>query len=176
MDMLVLQGACGLCCGLVGGMFLLAGLPKLADHDSFLGVIASYRLVPSSLVTVVAWAIALAETLAAAALLSGMATRPGGLLSLALIAVFTLAMGINVARGRTALSCGCMPGSDGEHLSWKLVARTALCALPALMPVWIALPQAAVLRVESIVGGVCLFMMWRATRVLAPTNTEGLSS
>jgi hypothetical protein len=115
-----MEGGTALAAGALGGMMFVAGVAKLRKHDDFLSVVASYRLLPAFMLESFAWGLALCEMVAGILLLSGVGRVGGGLLSAGLFAVFSLAMGVNVARGRTSLSCGCMPGLAGEALSWGL--------------------------------------------------------
>mgnify|MGYP001199430178 CR=1 FL=1 len=123
---LVTEGVTALAAGALGGMMFVAGVAKLRKHDDFLSVVASYRLLPASMLESFSWGLALCEMVAGVLLLSGVGRVEGGLLSAGLFALFSLAMGVNVARGRVGLSCGCMPGLAGETLSWGRVVRTGL--------------------------------------------------
>lgn len=179
---LIMEGGTALAAGALGGMMFVAGVAKLRKHDDFLSVVASYRLLPAFMLESFAWGLALCEMVAGILLLSGVGRVGGGLLSAGLFAVFSLAMGMNVVRGRTSLSCGCMPGLAGEALSWGLVARTALlvplalvaAGLPGLalgsglegisLPVWGA----------GCAAGLAVWVIWLALGSL-PQN-EGLEA
>ncbi|KAA8384331.1 DoxX family membrane protein [Acetobacter sp. DmW_136] len=161
-----------LCAGGIGTMFLVAGVSKLRGHDAFLGTLASYRLLPSWSYEGVAWGLAGAEVLAGLALFSGFAAGLGGLAAAAMLVVFALAMGINIARGRTSLSCGCTPGLVSETLSWKLVARTVLCVPLALAPRF-ASGVSAFVWGQGVMAGVALYLVWLALVALPPERVPG---
>jgi len=59
----------------------------------------------------------------------------------AVLAGYTLAIVVNLRRGRRHVTCGCgLSGNDGEYLSWGLVLRNAFLILVALLA---ALPASA---------------------------------
>lgn len=179
---LVTEGVTALAAGALGGMMFVAGVAKLRKHDDFLSVVASYRLLPAFMLESFAWGLAICEMAAGVLLLSGLGRAEGGLLSAGLFAVFSLAMGVNVARGRISLSCGCMPGLAGETLSWGLVARTALlvplafvaAGLPGLTPD--SGPEGISLPVwgAGCAAGLAVWVIWLALGSLP--QSEGLEA
>jgi hypothetical protein len=147
-------------------MFLVAGVSKLREHDLFLGTLSSYRLLPAWSLEPAAWMLGAAEVLVGLMLLFGMGQDVGGVLAAGLLVVFAVAMGINVMRGRTDLSCGCTPGQKGETLSWSLVLRTLLCVAPALLPAVVGMASSVSIRFEGVACGVTLWVLWQALRAL----------
>jgi hypothetical protein len=119
--------------GAAVSIILLTGaLDKLRDLDSFRAVLENYRLLPASLVALVASALPLLEATAGLALLTEAGRGFGALLAFLLLATVTAAVVINLLRGRHQIECGC-GGSDGRQtLSWALVARNALLLAAAL--------------------------------------------
>src|SRR6476661_3895728 len=112
---------------LLGGLFLVAGVGKLARRDAFARALAGYRLArPRRLV---AWAAPAAEIAVGAALVAGLPAA--GWAALALLAVFSLALGVELAAGSAPPACGCLPGSRPPGpLS---MVRNALLGLVALV-------------------------------------------
>ncbi|WP_291367177.1 MauE/DoxX family redox-associated membrane protein [Acetobacter sp. UBA5411] len=163
---LMMGGLSALCAGGVGIMFLVAGVSKLREHDLFLGTLSSYRLLPAWSLEAAAWGLGAAEVLVGLMLLSGVGRGVGGVVAAGLLVLFAVAMGINVMRGRTDLSCGCTPGQKGETLSWSLVLRTLGCALPALLPVMAGAAHSISVQLEGVACGVALWVLWQALRVL----------
>lgn len=163
---LMMGGVSALCAGGVGIMFLVAGVSKLREHDLFLGTLSSYRLLPAWSLEAVAWGLGVTEALVGLMLLSGIGQSVGGVVAAGLMVVFVLAMGINVMRGRTDLSCGCTPGQKGETLSWSLVLRTLVCGVPALLPAVAGAAPSVSVQLEGVVCGVALWVLWQALRVL----------
>lgn len=113
-------------------VLLVAAGQKLVDREAFALALEQYRLLPEALVPFLAWALPLAEITAALALLP-LPSRPwGALAAAALLTVVTLAVAINLARGRSHIDCGC--GSQGgQHLSWALVLRNLVLIGLALL-------------------------------------------
>lgn len=119
---------------LVGALSLVmfaAAWHKFSEADAFAGALAAYRLVPQPAVAAAARALPVTE----AALGVGMlipATRAWALIVLAaLVALYALAIGINLARGRRDIDCGC--GGESHPLSWGLVLRNVVLAAAALL-------------------------------------------
>ncbi|GBQ95595.1 methylamine utilization protein MauE [Acetobacter nitrogenifigens DSM 23921 = NBRC 105050] len=154
-----LNVAGGVAGGAVGALFLAASVSKMRDRDGFLGQLAAYRLLPDALLTPVLWLLIGAETLLGAGLLSGVAPTACGLASAALLLVFSAAMAINVIRGRTSISCGCLPGSGGETLSWRSVARSVALAVAALFVAVAGSPDSLALRAQGAITGACLLAL-----------------
>ncbi|WP_264805095.1 MauE/DoxX family redox-associated membrane protein [Acetobacter estunensis] len=164
---MITEGVSAVCAGGIGMMFLVAGIAKLREHDVFLGVLASYRLLPGWMLEGVAWMLGVLEVTAGASLLSGLGAPLGGMLAALMLMVFAVAMGVNVARGRTDLSCGCTPGMKGERLSWTLTLRTLACVMPALAPFAMrGGSDSLLLQVEGVVSGVALWLLWQSLRAV----------
>ncbi|MFT8945261.1 MAG: MauE/DoxX family redox-associated membrane protein [Acetobacter aceti] len=172
---LMMGGLSALCAGGVGIMFLVAGVSKLREHDLFLGTLSSYRLLPASFLETAAWGLGAVEVLVGLMLLSGIGQGVGGVAAAGLMVTFALAMGINVMRGRTDLSCGCTPGQKGEALSWSLVFRTLACGVPALLPVVGGEVSSVGIRIEGAACGVALWVLWQALRVLPDLSLSDAS-
>jgi hypothetical protein len=170
------QLVAALCAGGIGALFMVAGIAKLRAHDTFLGTLAAYRLLPAGLYESAAWALAVAEIGVAVLLFSGIGAGAGSIAAAGLLVVFACAMGVNVLRGRTDLSCGCTPGVAGQKLSWAVVLRNLACAVLALVPcLGLAFGDgvAPVLWGQGVVGGVCLYLLWQAMQVLPPVDVPG---
>jgi len=114
-------------------IFLGGAGQKLRDVDGFVMAVEQYRLLPERWAAVAAKSLLAAE-IAAGLLLLPLATRAAGAgLALALLIAFTVAITINLLRGRRAIDCGCGGPEGGQHLSWGLVLRNVtLGAMAAL--------------------------------------------
>jgi len=92
---------------LLGGLFLVAGVGKLARREAFGQALAGYRLARPR--WLVAWMVPAAEIAVGAALLAGLPAA--GWAALALLALFSLALGMELAAGTAPPACRCLPGS-----------------------------------------------------------------
>ena len=92
----------------LGVIFLLAGLPKVAHLESFANQIEAYQLVPERLVLLSAASLPLLEILTGVGLLLGLLTRSAALVAALLSALFAGVTGWALMRGLT-IDCGCFP-------------------------------------------------------------------
>jgi len=115
---------------LLAVLLAAAGLHKLQDLASFRVVSRRYRLVPAMLIPAFSLFIPLAEIAAALLLLIDSTRRVGGTLATVLLALYAVAIGINLLRGRRDLDCGCSWSADGSSgsngLSSALVLRNVV--------------------------------------------------
>ena len=102
---------------------------KIRHRHELAGVVANYRLLPERAAAPAAWMIVALECLAALSLLSGVRLPAGAALAITLLAGFALAMGINLARGRREIDCGCFQSGLRQRLSPTLLARNIVLAL-----------------------------------------------
>lgn len=156
----------------VAGLALLgSAASKLNDPQRFAGIVRAYRLLPGPLAGLVAVALPLAELVIGAALLLRMETKPVALAAAALLMIFAVAIGINVLRGRTGISCGCFLSERASRLSWPLVGRNlaAAAALSASTTIG-AVAIAPLLRVEIVFCAVILLTLAFAVSVLRQRN------
>ena len=88
------------------------GGSKSIDPQSSVAAVRAYRLLPSSLVTIVGWGLPFAEIALGVLLLAGIATRLVAVASAVLLLVFIAAVISAAARG-LSIDCGCF-GGGGE--------------------------------------------------------------
>ncbi|MCG3190072.1 MAG: hypothetical protein LKCHEGNO_02673 [Burkholderiaceae bacterium] len=111
----------------VGAVLLIGAAEKLREPETWRDALDNYRLLPSAAVGAFARTLPLLE-IAAGVLLLPLATRQAGaLLALALLAVFTAAIAINLARGRDRIDCGC--GGAHTPLGTGVVLRNVALML-----------------------------------------------
>lgn len=123
-------------------LFAGAAVSKLRHAEEFYGVVRNFRLTPERLARPVAAVLPWAELAVAAGLaVPAVAPFAAGTAG-ALLAVFGVAIGVNVARGRTQIDCGCFRNGMKQPLSWLLVVRNAALATAA-GGLAVALPSAA---------------------------------
>jgi uncharacterized membrane protein YphA (DoxX/SURF4 family) len=106
----------------VGLVFLLYGLDKIAHPDDFARAIANYRLLPEALVNLVAVTLPWVECVCGLLLLTGQWVRSAALVSAFLLGVFVLAVSITLARGLD-IACGCLNADSGRKVGFKLLVE-----------------------------------------------------
>ena len=90
----------------LGLLFVLAALPKIVDPPSFAHMIYNYRIVPGGLINSMALLMPWVELLCGVALILGIWPRSATALVGAMLAIFIVAISVNLARGH-AIDCGC---------------------------------------------------------------------
>lgn len=147
----------------LGLAFLAGGVHKLAKPASFAASIADYALTPQAAVRPAAYILALAETAAAAAMISlyGPAQRVGLAILAVMFAVYAAAIGINLLRNRTDIDCGCLGFGPKSRLSWAMVARNISLATIALLTAIAPVASRGMLWIDwiSVVGGALVFVL-----------------
>jgi len=126
---------------LAGGaalLFFSAALHKLRDGGAFRVVLGAYGVLPPGALPVAARAIPCAELGVAVACLAPGSAAMGCLAGAALLAVYSAAVGFNLARGRRAIDCGCGGPAGDQPLSAGLLARNAALLVLLLLA---ALPE-----------------------------------
>jgi uncharacterized membrane protein YphA (DoxX/SURF4 family) len=96
---------------LAAGVFFWAGAAKVLDPATFLAAIETYRLLPGALARAVAVWLPWVELCAAVGLFLPTYRRAAAWLLLALMASFTIALGLAWARGLD-ITCGCFGRSE----------------------------------------------------------------
>jgi hypothetical protein len=117
-------------CGLAL-LLATAAADKLRHVREFHGIVLDYRLLPARRALAFAHLLPWLELALAAMVLAGVAAGLVG--TAALLAGYAAAMGINLARGRRTIDCGC--GGPPQQLSAWLLARNGLLAMAALLAV-----------------------------------------
>lgn len=153
-------------CRVLGALvFAAAAWGKLRYYTEFSGVLGNYRLLPESLVSPAAPLLIGLELAVAGSLVTGWWIEFGAVLGCALLAVFALAMGINIARGRRQIDCGCFRSALRQHLRPALLVRNALLfaalALVALAGAPGVFARVTLLQVIDGAGaGLALFLVY----------------
>ena len=109
-------------------VFATAVAGKIQHRHELAGVVANYRLLPDGLAAAAAWMIVGLECLVVLALVSGVGLAVAAGLAIALLVGFALAMGINLARGRREIDCGCFQSGLRQRLSAAMVLRNLVLA------------------------------------------------
>jgi len=114
--------------GTLALVFAISVSHKLRDYSRFKASLAAYRLVPASLLSLLAPVVILLELLAIIAIV--LPVGPGAAIAFGLLVLYTLALVINLARGNTSIDCGC--GDAPTPISGWLLLRNGALLLLAL--------------------------------------------
>jgi len=147
-------------------VFGWAVVGKLRHYDEFVGVVANYRLLPTFATVPAAWAVIAMEVYVCVGLLTPWFVG-SAVCGLVLLAVFMLAMGVNLARGRREIDCGCFQSALRQQLSPALIVRNlvlmVLLVPAALAAAVAAVPEASALQlVDGIAAGLVGFVLYQA--------------
>mgnify|MGYP001552602999 CR=1 FL=1 len=121
----------------LGLLLLGAAWHKLATARQFSAVVADYRLLPPALAPSVARTVPALEILLGLGWIGGLAIPVVAPATAVMFGIYTVAIAINLLRGRVHLSCGCGLGSgatENQPLSWMLVLRNLLLLAASLLP------------------------------------------
>ncbi|MBS0419721.1 MAG: methylamine utilization protein MauE [Proteobacteria bacterium] len=148
-------------------VFGWAVVGKLRHYDEFVGVVANYRLLPALATVPASWAVIGTEIYVCLGLLTPWFVASAATCALVLLAVFMLAMGVNLARGRREIDCGCFQSALRQQLSPALIVRN-LVLMVLLMPAFLAataatVPEGSALQlVDGIAAGLVGFVLYQA--------------
>ena len=115
-------------------VFGVAGVAKLRDRAGSRRSLREFG-VPRFLTSPLAFLLPLVELASAAALLPAASAWWGATGAGALLALFSVAIIVNLARGRTP-DCHCFGKLHSEPVGWGTVARNLVLAVPAAFVVW----------------------------------------
>jgi uncharacterized membrane protein YphA (DoxX/SURF4 family)/peroxiredoxin len=108
----------------LSAVFLLAGLTKIADPKGTIKALRDFGL-PRVLASLFSLLLPLAEISVAAALIPVASGWYGACAALALLGIFVIAIGINLARGRT-LDCHCFGQMHSAPVGWQTLLRNGV--------------------------------------------------
>lgn len=107
-------------------VFILSGLDKINDLSTFSDAIVNYKLIPLSLVNIVAIIIPWIEVVAGTMLLLGIFIKENSIIIFSMLSVFTFAIFIALLKGLN-IDCGCQGTSQGQQIGiLKLIENIAL--------------------------------------------------
>jgi len=110
-------------------ILIRAAVGKARDLASFEGALDGYRLLPFWSLPIAKIAFPVFEAMLAAGLVIPSSRALAGYAAAGLLALFALAMAINLVRGRREIDCGCGGPGSRQTLGWDLVARNLLIAV-----------------------------------------------
>jgi uncharacterized membrane protein YphA (DoxX/SURF4 family) len=109
---------------IVGGVFIWAGISKIADPLSFAQNVRNYQLVGPALSFLTAIFLPWVELIAGMWIIIGIYPRSSALLISCLLMFFILLVLITMARGLD-VDCGCF-GTFSRRADWQLIAEDSL--------------------------------------------------
>jgi uncharacterized membrane protein YphA (DoxX/SURF4 family) len=132
---------------LVGGIFLIAAIPKIHAPGAFADAVRAFHLLPPALVLPFSFIVPWLELLVALYLLTGFLSRMGAVGASLLLLMFEVALLDALITGNTAHACGCFGnGSQGNPIvaflaggntvTWWDVTRDAVLLALALAVAW----------------------------------------
>lgn len=141
----------------LGAVFLAAAAGKLLRNARFREALAGYRLARP--VAVVGWGVPLAELAVGACLVLGLAEA--GWAALGLLAVFSVALGLELATGSAPPACGCLVPGGGRPGPLSLVRNAVLGVAAAAVGLGVDVHLGEAFWVASYV------LLWVAVAALA---------
>lgn len=151
-------------------LFGSTALHKVADFDGFRRAMYAYDLVPDGLLSPVAAALGVAEAFVALGFLWQGSAAAAGLIAVALLVVYTLAIAVNLARGRRDVDCGCTGAGRRQPLGPGLVTRN-IVLMAASCIVWLPESHRRLVWLDwaSVAAAVgCAALVWQsANRLLS---------
>jgi uncharacterized membrane protein YphA (DoxX/SURF4 family) len=115
----------------LGGLLLVAGATKLTNRPAFYEAVADYDVLPSALARPFAFLMPLVEVTLGVLLLLGLFTVPAAALAVPLFGSFSVAIGVNMLRGRH-FDCHCFGSAQSDRIGWPAFLRSLLLAGTAL--------------------------------------------
>jgi putative oxidoreductase len=115
----------------IGGVFLCAGIVKIAYPESFAGSIAAYRLLPWFGNYLAAAVLPWLETVCGVLLITGWRVRGTAAVVTILLLVFMAALASTIVRGLD-IDCGCFRQKGTKTSAWTALGRDALLLMGAI--------------------------------------------
>ena len=115
----------------LGGLLLIAGVAKLSDRPGFYSAVVDYDVLPVSLARPFAFLMPIVEVTLGALLLLGLGTVPAAALAVPLFGSFSVAIGVNMLRGRH-FDCHCFGSAHSDRVAWPALLRSFILAGAAL--------------------------------------------
>lgn len=121
----------------LGVVFIWAAWHKIIVPGEFALTVATYQMLPLSLINLQAIGLPWVEVLVGAALILGLWTRESALITIGMNIMFIVAIIVTLYRG-DEIMCGCFASADAGHqIGWDLVIRDFGLLLLGVYLVWI---------------------------------------
>jgi putative oxidoreductase len=110
---------------ILGAVFIYASLEKIQNPAGFAQAIYNYRMVPESLINIMAIVLPWLELICGVLIIVGVFVRGSALLIGAMLAVFIVALSSAILRGLD-ISCGCFTLEGGRGIAGKTLVEDIL--------------------------------------------------
>ncbi len=110
---------------ILGVVFIYASLEKIQNPEGFAEVIYNYRMVPESLINIMAIVLPWLELICGVLIIVGVFVRGSALLIGAMLAVFIVALSSAILRGLD-ISCGCFTLEGGRDIAGRTLVEDVL--------------------------------------------------
>ena len=118
-----MKAAVIICRVILAAIFLLASVPKIIAPQEFAVAVFRYQLLPDAAINLMAIFLPWIELVAAIAILIPRTSAAAAAIFFGLLAVFTVAISIDLVRG-IDISCGCFTlDADAGPIGWWEVVR-----------------------------------------------------
>ncbi len=114
---------------ILGSIFLIAAISKIADLSGFAKEIANYKIVPDMAVNLMSIVIPWIELVCAMFIITGIRIKSSVAIIGSMILVFNIAIAIAMIKGLN-INCGCHTQVMAEQIGWqKIIENTGLFLL-----------------------------------------------
>jgi len=120
---------------LAAGIWLFAGVAKLADLEGFRSQVHAYQMLPGALLSPFAYGLPLLEVAIGAYLLVGAMVRPTAILACVLMVIFIVAEAQAWARG-LSIDCGCFGTTVQTQVGATTILRDLALGVPSALMAW----------------------------------------
>ncbi len=158
---------------LLAVVFFVAFFHKLMAPASFVTTLSAYRLLPDGVAPIAAYALIVVELLTACALLLNSVF--GSISAVALLAIYALAILVNLLRGRRDIDCGCSGPYVRQTLSAWLIARNIGLIAVALLTMLPASEPRALVALDwftSLAGAASFGLIYFTVNHLSSVNAR----
>jgi len=129
---------------LLGVVFIWAAWHKIIEPSEFALNVATYQILPLSLINIQAIGLPWVEFLVGITLIAGLWTRESALVTIGMNLMFIIAIAVTLYRGEEIM-CGCFASGDAGHqIDSSLIIRDAGLLLVGVYIVWVGPRLAAI--------------------------------
>lgn len=160
-------------------IFLFSAISKIKDYENHIEVVKSYKILPDTFAKYLVNLFLLIELLASLMIILRLFMNYSVIALSILTVIYSVAIIINLARGRKDLSCGC-GGVLGDHvISYKLVIRNLIILIGLFssmtFPKTSLLFQEYIILNVLIIAGFIFYLLLSETILLKKKTKELLS-